>query len=225
MIYNNYDNYLIKNKSKVNYLTPLRKNIMKNTLFLIIIIFSFLWGTISLAQIYSYTKITDEYTTYTIIEPDYKEGDEHITELCMIGDITYIFVPDILVLPEQPTQITLSEVIPSEALYQAIEKVSPHAQLINRRIADGLITMAEGEAQKRALGYVPIELTSNEKKLNAGRSLKASVWWQKTDGQLNTYIDNNWDDPAKRKAMFKELVKQVADIMRFKKCEIERVSK
>ena len=198
---------------------------MKNTLFLIIIIFSFLWGTISLAQIYSYTKITDEYTTYTIIEPDYKEGDKHITELCTIDGMTYVFVPDILVLPEQPTQITLSEVIPSEALYQAIEKVSPHAQLINRRIADGLITMAEGEAQKRALGYVPIELTSNEKKLNAGRSLKASVWWQKTDGQLNTYIDNNWDDPAKRKAMFKELVKQVADIMRFKKCEIERVSK
>jgi hypothetical protein len=168
-----------------------------------------------MAQVYSYQKVTDEFTTYTVVEPDYKEGDERITELCIIDSATYISVPDEVVLPEQPNQVVLLEVTPDEALYKAIEAVSSHVQLINQRVAEGLLTIAEGEAQKRALGYIPNDLvTIFEKQVEAENGMKASVWWQKSDAQLNTYINNNWDDPAKRKDMFKKLVKQVADISR-----------
>lgn len=52
------------------------------------------------------------------------------------------------------------------------------------------------------------------KKTNAETDMKVSVWYQKTDAQINTYINNNWDDPAKQKAMFKLLVKDVADMKR-----------
>jgi hypothetical protein len=168
-----------------------------------------------MTKLYSYQKVTDKFTTYTVVEPDYKEGDARITELCAIDGTTYISVPDVAVLPEQPNQVVLLEVTPDEALYKAIEAASPHIQLINQRVADGLLTIAEGEAQKRILGYIPSDLTTIlEKKAEAEASMKTSVWWQKTDAQLNTYINNNWDDPAKRKDMFKKLVKQVADIAR-----------
>ncbi|MBW1799214.1 MAG: hypothetical protein JRJ85_00660 [Deltaproteobacteria bacterium] len=166
-------------------------------------------------KIYSYSKITDEFTTYTVAAPDYKEGDAQITELCVISGTTYISVPDTVILPEQPSQITLSEVTPDETLYQHIEKVSCHIQLINQRVADRILTMTEGETLKRAFGYIPVNIkTINEKTIDAEISMKTSPWWQKTDDQLNTYIDNNWDEAAKRKNMFKKLVKQVTDIAR-----------
>jgi len=166
-------------------------------------------------KIYSYPKVTDKFTTHTVAEPDYKDGEDRTTELCTIDGATYISVPDSVVLPAQPEQITLVEVVPDQLLYEAIEAESPHTQLINQRIADGVLTLAEGNAQKRALGYIPDGLvTICEKKVEAENSMAASVWWQKTDVQLNTYINDNWDDPAKRKAMFKKLVKQVADMAR-----------
>ncbi len=168
-----------------------------------------------MAKIYSYPKVIDEFTTYIVVEPDYNEGDARITELCTINSTTYISVPDEVVLPEQPNQVVLLEVTPDEALYMAIEAVSPHVQLIDQRVAEGLLTIAEGESKKRALGYIPSDLTTIlEKKAEAEASMKTSVWWQKTDAQLNTYINNNWDDDSARKAMFKKLVKQVADMAR-----------
>jgi hypothetical protein len=166
-------------------------------------------------KIYSYQKVTDEFTTYTAIEPDYEEGDARITELCIISGITYISIPDGVILPEQPNQVVLLEITPDEILYEAIEAASPHVRLINQRVLAGIITMAEGESQKRALGYIPDDLvTIFEKQVEAENSMKASVWWHRTDAQLNNYVNNNWDDPAKRKDMFKKLVKQVADISR-----------
>ena len=115
----------------------------------------------------------------------------------------------------QPVQIVLLEVTPDEALYLAIEAASSHILLINQRVASGVLTMAEGEIQKREFGYIPAALeTPFEKRAKAEEDMQNSVWWQKTDAQLNTYINNNWDDPAKRKAMFRKLVKQVADLAR-----------
>jgi hypothetical protein len=188
---------------------------MKKILILTIVALSFLWGAVVSATIYSYSKVTDQFTTYTVVEPDYKEGDSRMIELCVIDGTTYIFVPDILILPEQPAQIVLSEVVLDEALCWAIENASSRVQLINQRIASGILTIAEGEVQKRSLGYIPNDFkTPNEKIVDAEIDMKTSIWWQKTDAQLNTIIDNNWDDPVKRKAMFKKLVKQVADIAR-----------
>lgn len=87
-----------------------------------------------MAKIYSYQKTTDKYTTYTVVEPDYKEDDEQVTELCTIEGVAYISVPDTISLPKQPEQITLVEVTLTAELKKIIEKASFHIQLIDQRI-------------------------------------------------------------------------------------------
>jgi len=88
------------------------------------------------AKIYRYTKIQDDYTTYTITEPDYQEGDKRITELCTIDGVTYITVPDGVALPEQSEQVaaTLQEVTITDDLKAQIKSRSPHIRLINQRV-------------------------------------------------------------------------------------------
>lgn len=91
-----------------------------------------------MAKILSYRKVTDEYTTYTLREPDYGEEDDHITELCTINGVTYVSVPDGMELPEQPEQIaeTLQEVELTDDLRKQIKKASPHIRLINQRVVE-----------------------------------------------------------------------------------------
>jgi len=83
-------------------------------------------------KIYKYQKVTDKYTTYTAI--DNGEEDKRITELCTIDGDTYISVPDDVILPEQPTQIILELVSVTAELKEQIEEVSPHIQLIKKRV-------------------------------------------------------------------------------------------
>ena len=85
-------------------------------------------------KIYKYQKITDQYTTYTA--RDNGEEDKKITELCTIGDKTYISVPDDVKLPEQAEQIKLELVILTAELKEQIEMASPHIQLIKKRIRE-----------------------------------------------------------------------------------------
>ena len=83
-------------------------------------------------KIYKYRKVTDQYTTYTAI--DNGEEDKRITELCTINDETYISIPNDVVLPEQPKEITLEPVVITTELKGQIEKESPHIRLIEKRI-------------------------------------------------------------------------------------------
>ena len=87
-------------------------------------------------KIYKYQKITDQFTTYCLVEPDYNllEIEDRITELCTIDGITYVSVPDNINLPEQPEQITVEEVELTDELKAAIKAASPHVQLINERV-------------------------------------------------------------------------------------------
>jgi len=87
-------------------------------------------------MIFSYKKKVDKFTTYTLLEPDYKEGEERITELCTIGGTTYVSVPDALTLPNQPSQVqaTLVEVVLTANLKKQIAKASPHIMLIRKRV-------------------------------------------------------------------------------------------
>ncbi len=88
-------------------------------------------------KIYKYRKVTSKYTTYTAI--DNGEEDKKITELCTINGDTYISVPDDLVLPGQPKQISLTPVITTDELKGQIEKVSPHIQLIKKRVREKIM--------------------------------------------------------------------------------------
>jgi len=89
-------------------------------------------------MILKYQKATDEFTTHALHEPDYQEGDPRITELCAIGDVTYIHVPEDLVLPEQSDEIdaTLEAVTLTDELKAEIKALSPHVRLINARVVE-----------------------------------------------------------------------------------------
>jgi hypothetical protein len=86
--------------------------------------------------IYKYLKISGQYTTYILAEPDYEllGLEDRITELCTIDGVTYISVPDGITLPEQPEQITVEEVALTDELTAAIRLASPHVQLIDERV-------------------------------------------------------------------------------------------
>ncbi len=85
-------------------------------------------------KIYKYQKVTNQFTTYTAVDND--EEDKRITELGTIDGETYISVPDDVILPKQPEQITLEPVTINDELKEQIEKASPHIQLIKKRITD-----------------------------------------------------------------------------------------
>ena len=72
------------------------------------------------------------------MEPDYKEDDLRITELCTIGIYTFVHIPDGLVLPEQPfnLDVTMETLILTDELKAEIKAVSPHVKLINTRVVE-----------------------------------------------------------------------------------------
>lgn len=89
-----------------------------------------------MARIYKYQKRTDAHTTHCLVEPDYKEGEERITELCTIEGDTYVSVPDGITLLPQPEQIKVEAVTLTEELAVFITASSPHTQLIKSRVVD-----------------------------------------------------------------------------------------
>ena len=90
-----------------------------------------------MARIYKYRKVTDEFTTYCLAEPDYgREDAERITELCTIEGVTFVSVPDSITLPPQPEQI-VDEVVETPIPDPPLGWMrfnSPHILLINERV-------------------------------------------------------------------------------------------
>ena len=92
-------------------------------------------------MIIKYKKVLKQFddrisTTYTLVQPDYKDTDPRCTELCTIGEDTYVNVPDGVNLPEQPKQIAMEVVTLTDELRAEIKAVSPHVKLINARVVE-----------------------------------------------------------------------------------------
>ena len=94
-------------------------------------------------MILKYQKIFKAYddrhsTTITLVEPDYEETEQRITELCTIGDDTYVHIPDGCVLPEQPFDIDvgMETVTLTPELKEEIKALSPHIRLSYKRLQD-----------------------------------------------------------------------------------------
>jgi len=87
-------------------------------------------------MIYEYQKQTDEYTTYLLIKPTDNESNEVGTELATIDNITYVYIPDDQILPEQPEQITVTETILTDELKSQIKEICPHVKLSYNRLIE-----------------------------------------------------------------------------------------
>ena len=89
-----------------------------------------------MTTIYSYQKVYTPYTVIQAVLPDSTGvNDElHCTELCTLGDITYLSLPDGVTLPDQPLEIVLAPVTLTPELREQIKAASPHAQLISERM-------------------------------------------------------------------------------------------
>ena len=89
-------------------------------------------------KIYRYKKVQDQYTTYSLREPDHgmQSDAERCTELCTIDGTTYVSCPDNIVLPDQPEQITVEEITLTDELAAQIKAESCHVQLINQRVVE-----------------------------------------------------------------------------------------
>ena len=87
-------------------------------------------------MIIKYIKITNEYTTYTLREPNYQEDEPRCTELCTIDGYTYVNVPDSVILHDQPEQITVESVTLTNELREEIKALSPHVRLSYARLQE-----------------------------------------------------------------------------------------
>ena len=75
-------------------------------------------------KLYKFRKILDQYTTHSFVNNS--DEETKATELCTIGDDTYISVPDEMTIPDQPECINLEEVTLTDELKASIKAASPH---------------------------------------------------------------------------------------------------
>jgi hypothetical protein len=88
-----------------------------------------------MSYITSYRKYITHDITRQLNAPD------DVTELCTIGDITYVSIPDDVELSnEQPSEIadSIQTVELTDELRELICKHSSHVQLINQRVRDAI---------------------------------------------------------------------------------------
>lgn len=83
-------------------------------------------------SIYSYQKVTGE----SIVFPKDASGNQMGAELCTLGGITYVSIPDGYTLPAQPSGITATqESLPlATALHDSICAASPYVAQINQAV-------------------------------------------------------------------------------------------
>jgi hypothetical protein len=130
-------------------------------------------------MIYNYTKyITREVSRWMNL-PD------GCTELATIDGVTYVYVPEGVELPEQPSEITVTPVTLTDELREAIKMASPHCQLINQRVIEQIrdrYTVDDEAYFSRigigvALGIYEFEPGENELLLEFGNYVEQCRQW------------------------------------------------
>jgi len=71
-----------------------------------------------------------------LLEPDCHDDQPKCTELCTIGNDTYVYVPDNIVLPEQPDVLNMEAVSLTPELREEIKAASPHVRLSYKRLQE-----------------------------------------------------------------------------------------
>lgn len=91
-----------------------------------------------MTSIYAYQKVSNDWTTIQMALPDNQGLDDALrcTELCTLDGVTYVAVPDEVVLPDQPAEISVGVVTLTDALKDQIKAASVHIALIAERMVD-----------------------------------------------------------------------------------------
>lgn len=89
-----------------------------------------------MAKIYSYTKQSDQHTTFLMEMPRDQDGQSVGTELCTLNGVTYVSIPDSVVLPAQRSEVAYQLETLTPELATQIKLESQHVQLINVRVAE-----------------------------------------------------------------------------------------
>lgn len=89
-----------------------------------------------MTSIVAYRKVSTPHTVIQMLLPDSQGADDGIrcTELAAIDGVTYVAVPDGMLLPEQPPELTIEPVTLTADLRGAIKAASPHCDLIAERM-------------------------------------------------------------------------------------------
>lgn len=85
-------------------------------------------------MIYAYTKIEAPYTIIQMALPYEMDAENQCTELCTLDGVTYVSVPDSVTLPDQPTELTITQATITPELRDQIKAASPHVALIAKRM-------------------------------------------------------------------------------------------
>ncbi len=91
-------------------------------------------------MIYKYKLVTDEYTTYRLRLPEDVDGNQLGQEIANINGTVFVSIPDGATLPEQPKQISVTEVTMTAKLLKRLKHHSPQARLIRRRVREAIET-------------------------------------------------------------------------------------
>lgn len=94
-------------------------------------------------MILKYQKVFKQYderhsTTLVLVEPENNNEELRVTELCTIGEYTYVHRPDDVEMPEQSFEVdsSLETVALTNELKEKIKALSPHVQLSYQRLQD-----------------------------------------------------------------------------------------
>ena len=139
-----------------------------------------------------YRKVSDAYTTYQLQLPDSQGPDDsiHCTELATLPDgYTYVSVPDGVVLPAQPEQITVEPVALTSELREALKAASAHCALIAQRIEEKIrarYTLSDEQyfariASGAALGIYALEPGEHDALVAFGEHVEACRQWGRSE--------------------------------------------
>ena len=112
--------------------------------------------------IYSYSKIITTGPNGTVVSAILPVDTNHQpvgVELCTIGGVTYISIPDGYTLPAQSAGLTLTNIpLPiATALHDQVCAASPHVQLIDKQTQAAIAQQYDHAAELKALRLGPTD--------------------------------------------------------------------
>ena len=144
-----------------------------------------------MTTIISYQKYTDEWTTYTLVQPHQSPDSQNTTELCTIDGVTYVAVPDGVTLPDQPSQIadSIKNVELTAELISTIKTHSSHCKFISDQVQHKIrqkYTMDDEMyfsriASATALGVYELKPGENEELMQYNGYIESVRLWAKQE--------------------------------------------